>query len=342
MACAAAGEKMLLGLPSFQNATQPNSTVSALGRTLFFDKQLSRDQSISCASCHIPEKAFSDGRALAVGISGKSGTRNTPSLLNVAFNRSLFWDGRRHSLEEQASDPLVNPREHGMPDTASVLSRLRKTPAYQKQFRDSFGVEAAGMNFEMVRTALASYERSLLAGNSSFDRAYFGGDDQALSARERNGLELFRGRARCATCHVIGDSSALFTDHQFHSLSVGLRKVAGRLDEITTQLVRERQEGKSLDATILSEDDVAELGRFAVTLRPADIGKFRTPSLRNVALTAPYMHDGSVPNLEAAVQMELYSRGVNPGKPIILTPAEKADLVLFLGTLSSGDYVTRQ
>jgi len=168
-----------------------------------------------------------------------------------------------------------------------------------------------------------------------FDRYQYGQDSKALSAGAQRGLALFRGRAKCSDCHVIGKDYALFTDNDFHSVNIGLQRIAPRLAELTTRLVKARQVGASLDQTVLSEEDLAELGRFAVTLKPADIGKFRTPSLRNVALTAPYMHDGSVATLEAAVEMELYNRGTDMGRPLILTPQERSDLVALLQSLSS-------
>lgn len=306
-----------------------------LGKQLFFDNYLSRDRSISCASCHKSDHAFSDGLRVARGIRGQLGARNTPSLLNVAYNISEFWDGRRPSLEAQALDPLTNPIEHGLSDEENLLERLRSNPTYVAEFRTAFGAEGASITSNQVAQALASYERTLLAGDSPFDRFLYGHDPTALDPSGQRGLALFRGAAQCSSCHIIGPKDALFTDHEFHSVNVGLPHIAFSLAILTTRVVAVRTAGARIDATILSDPDIAELGRFVVTLDPADIGKFRTPSLRNVALTAPYMHDGSVPTLEEAVERELYVHTDQSGRPLILTPQEKADLVTFLKSLTS-------
>ncbi len=332
-----------LGLPVLPAAVAASPTMAALGRTLFFDKRLSADGRISCASCHQPERAFSDGRALAQGIGGRLGTRNTPTLLNAAFNTSQFWDGRRVTLEEQALDPFVQPREHGLSSHRALLDRLRRDGAYLKAFRAAFprdaatnaGANAGAIQIEHVGRALASFERTLSAAGSPFDRYRYQGEESALAPAAKRGLLLFQGRAQCASCHVIGPENAIFTDNQFHGLSVGLSRIAQRLPALTTGLVQMRGQGKPLDQAVLSDEDVAELGRFAVTLQPADIGKFRTPSLRNVALTAPYMHDGSIATLEEAVELEIYYRSAESGHPLILTPLEKADLLEFLRALDS-------
>ncbi|MBJ7312916.1 cytochrome-c peroxidase [Rugamonas sp. CCM 8940] len=334
-----------LGLPALPAA--PSPAMASLGRTLFFDKRLSADGKISCASCHQPERAFIDGKALAQGIGGRLGTRNTPTLLNAAFNTSQFWDGRRVTLEEQALDPFVQPREHGLSNHGALLDRLRRDSAYVKAFRAAFpgnaesnaetnaASKAGAIRIQHVGQALASFERTLSAAGSPFDRFRYQGEESALAPAAKRGLLLFQGRAQCASCHVIGPEHAIFTDNQFHGLSVGLSRIAQRLPALTTGLVQMRKQGKALDQAVLSDEDVAELGRFAVTLQPADIGKFRTPSLRNVALTAPYMHDGSIATLEEAVELEIYYRSAESGHPLILTPLEKADLLEFLRALDS-------
>lgn len=324
-----------LGLPTV-NAPQDNPTTPAkveLGRRLFFDTLLSSNGKISCASCHDPARALSDGRRVSEGVDAQRTTRNAPSLVNAAFNTSQFWDGRRDSLETQALDPLINPREHGLENHPALLSRISSDPVYVRMFANAFASPA--IRAEHVGQALASFERTLIAGDSPFDRYFYRRESTAMSAAAQRGLELFRGAARCADCHRIGDTFALFTDQAFHSLNIGMQQIAPRLDALTTKLVRVRQGGASLDSTVLSGEDLAELGRFAVTLNPADIGKFRTPSLRNVALTGPYMHDGSVATLEEAVDRELYNRGAELGRPIILTPRDKSDLVAFLKALTS-------
>lgn len=326
-----------LGLPSATIQTENPSTLAKnqLGQKLFFDKRLSRDGSVSCASCHQPEKAFSDGLVVAKGISGHLGTRNTPNLLNTAFNQTQFWDGRRPTLESQALDPFVNPQEHGLANHQALIDILRSDPEYLSAFQAIFQVEPNMIEAKHIGQAIASFERTLVSGDSPFDRYFFKGDQSALSRSAENGLQLFQGRARCATCHTIEKTSALFTDNQFHSLNIGIRRIEPRLSEITMRLARLKESGANLDQALLSDSDIAELGRFAVTFKPSDIGKFRTPSLRNVARTAPYMHDGSVGSLEDAVDLELYYRSAEAGRPLILTPLEKSDLVEFLKSLNS-------
>lgn len=305
----------------------------ALGKALFNDKRLSGDGSISCASCHQAEKVFADGLSLAKGITGQTGSRNTPSLFNAAYLTSQFWDGRRISLEEQVKDPLVNPREHGLTDHDRVLRLIKADARYPSEFRKVFGIRSGHLTIDHVAQALAAFVRTLVAGNSPFDRFQYGGQRDALSEPARRGLALFRGRAQCASCHVIGADYALFSDNGFHRLGVGFPKIEPRLAEMVLSVAKGR--GQTADQAIISDGEVAELGRFMVTFNPIDIGRFKTPSLRNVALTAPYMHDGSVPTLLEAVEREIYYRGIEAGRPLILTPQEKSDLVDFLKSLSS-------
>lgn len=327
---------LTLGLPQPGKAkpdSQHDVTVS-LGRKLFFDKRLSGDGTISCSSCHQPEKAFSDGRALTEGIHGRQSTRNAPSLLNAIFNSSQFWDGRRQLLEDQALDPIINPNEHGLPGYPELLGIVRGDQEYKDLFSAAFGVREQQIHKKHVAKAIAEFERTLLSGNSRFDQYTYGRHRSALSPQEINGLELFKGRAGCGECHVIGTTSALLTDNAFHSRNIGFQKIGPRLGTLTKRLVEARSSATALDDTILGQEDLAELGRFAVTLDPKDIGKFRTPSLRNVALTAPYMHDGSVPTLAAAIEFESYRHGSASERPLILAPQEKQDILAFLKSLN--------
>lgn len=330
-----AQEVATLGLPPVPIPTANPQTPEkiALGKALFNDRRLSADGTISCASCHQPQKAFADGLALAKGIGGRIGTRNTPSLLNAAYLSSQFWDGRRFSLEEQAKDPFVNPREHGLASHIQMLRTIKLDSRYPGDFERAFGVRADHVTTDHVAQAIAAFVSTLIAGDSPFDRYLYGGHRNALSEPARRGLELFRGRAQCATCHVIKPDHALFTDNGFHSLGVGYPKIESRLAEVVLRATRAREH--SLDQAVLGDKDIAELGRFMVTFNPVDIGRFRTPSLRNVALTAPYMHDGSVPSLQEAVEREIYYRGFEAGRPLILTPQEKSDLLEFLKSLTS-------
>ena len=324
-----------LGLPPVpipQDNPQTPAKI-ALGKRLFHDQRLSADGKVSCATCHQAEKAFTDGLPLAQGIHKQSGTRNTPSLLNVAYLTSLFWDGRQTSLEAQAKEPLLHPREHGLKDSQALLQRIRSDQQYVAAFNRAFGVPSAGIAIAHLSQALAAFERTLILGDSPFDRYYFAGDQKALSPAAQQGLALFQGRAQCATCHTLDKTSALFTDQQFHSLAIGLKKIEPRIVELTTRVAHAPQAKR--EQLVLEDANYAELGRFLVTQNPADIGKFKTPSLRNVGLTAPYMHDGSIATLAEAVDFEVYYRGLSQNRPLILTPQEKLDLIDFLKSLTS-------
>jgi cytochrome c peroxidase len=327
-----------LGLPptpTVANQTS-NEGLALLGKRVFFDTRFSVDGKMSCGKCHLSDSAFSDGRARSIGHDGAVGTRNAPSLLNVAYADTLFWDGRVSNLETQALAPLTNPTEHALASSAAVAEIVRAEEAYSRDFSQAFNVNPNQITGEMIGQALAAYERTLIAGGSSFDRFEYGHEPGALSAAEMHGLELFRGRAKCANCHRIGPSSALFTDGQFHMSPTGLPpSVTAHLASLARKVVEVANNRSQLEQLITSDVEVAALGRFVVTREPTDIGKFRTPSLRNVALTAPYMHDGSVKTLEDAVDVELYSRTTELNYPIALTVSERQDLVEFLQSLTS-------
>lgn len=326
-----------LGLPVASSGRSAAVEVvrARIGKALFFDRRLSADGSVSCATCHQPARAFTDGKALAQGIGARLGSRNTPTLLNAMYNLSQFWDGRRTSLEEQAADPFLNPLEHGLKDHGALLRLVRRTPHYRKALSAAFNVAPDHIGISHVAKSIAAYENTLVAGGSPFDRFYYGNDKTALSPAAQRGLALFTGHARCASCHLIGKDSALFSDNRFHSMQIGLARITPHLPALTARLVQAQREGIGLDQAILSHGDIAELGRFAVTLEPADIGAFRTPGLRNVALTAPYMHDGSVAALAEAVALEADYRRVQAPGQLPLGEDEKADLLAFLHSLTS-------
>lgn len=329
-----------LGLPSFEayGIDIPDAGKADLGRQLFFDKRLSRNGTVSCANCHDPDRAFTDGRNVSMGINGRKGTRNAPSLLNVAYQRELFWDGRAPDLETQARAPFLNPVEHGLASEQTLLALVNGDQVYAHNFRRHYPIEARGITMTELTDALASFERTLLAGNSPFDRYYFGGDKGALSAAAVRGLELFKGRAACSSCHTIEQDFALFTDQSYHPATFGMSASAsGTLAESSRRItaLAMAQDRRGLDLMITLDARAAAMGRFIVSSKPADIGRFRTPSLRNVAKTAPYMHDGSVRTLEQTVDAELYARGASLNYPIVLTAAEKTDLTAFLESLSS-------
>lgn len=276
-----------------------------LGRMLFFDKNLSRDRSISCADCHLPQKAFTDGRSVSIGVGGAVGRRNAPTLLNCAYGKTLFWDGRTASLEEQALLPLTSPAE--MDNTLdAVIQYLKANEAYRRLFQRSFGTTNV-LPANLAR-ALASYQRSLVAANAPFDRYRLLDDASALSPAAQRGLLLFRGKARCAQCH----EGSLFSDQKFHNTGVNWGKPP------------------------------LDLGRFEQTGRDEDRGAFKTPTLRNLSFTAPYMHDGSLRTLEEVV--DFYDRGGQPNphldpalRPLSLASDEKSALIEFLRSLDSID-----
>ena len=315
----------------------------ALGEKLFSDKRFSADGTVSCATCHDPKMAFVDGLPVSEGIKGLKGTRNAPTVINAAYYTSQFWDGRRKTLEEQALDPFVNPVEHGLKSHDPIVKICREDPAYRKAFKEIFGIEPEEISIDHVVKAIAAFERTVIAGNSPFDRYYFGGEEDAISEAAKRGFKLFQTKARCQDCHRIDQKFALFTDNKFHNLGVGMEKIAPRLREIVNTYRKAKRAGLDLDETVLTSAEISELGRFAVTLKLRDVGAFKTPILRNVAVTGPYMHDGSIETLEEVI--EFYNQGghKNPFlasgiRPLNLTEQEKKDLVEFLKSLTSPEY----
>jgi len=272
----------------------------ALGRRLFFDPILSADNTVACASCHRPEHGFSGGGARPRGVGGRTGARRAPTLFNRAYGTAFFWDGRAATLEEQALQPIENPDEMAS-SVAAAVGRLRADAAYKDLFASAFddGVTAGNL-----ARAIASFERVLLRGDSPVDRFRQRGERTALTSSELHGLWLYEGKGQCWRCHT----GTNFTDEGFHNTGVSW--------------------GKSPE----------DAGRHAVTRQEADRGKYKTPTLRGVRLTAPYMHDGSLKTLEDVI--EFYDRGcvANPNldpaiRPLKLTPDERRDLVAFLKSL---------
>jgi cytochrome c peroxidase len=292
-----------------------------LGEKLFFDPGLSGDRKVSCSGCHRPEHFFTDGLRFSRGIHEMAGARNAGSMLNAAYAPYLMTDGRARNLEDQVQYPVTNPLE--MNTTPGALTRyLASEPSYPPLFARAFGDEI--VTWERVTEALASFERTLLTGNSALDR-YAAGDRKALSEPAQRGWELFRGRAGCDRCHAYSPDRPFFTDFDFHNTGVSWFPPV--------------PEPSSKRLT-------PDLGRFWVSRERKHIGAFRTPSLRNVAETAPYMHDGSLATLEEV--LDFYSRGPreNPFldprmRPLDLTADEKADLLAFLGALT-GEVSYRQ
>ncbi|MCD4543050.1 cytochrome c family protein [Burkholderia pseudomallei] len=306
----------------------------ALGKQLFNDPSLSADGTVRCASCHIPEKAYADGRATAVGVYGRIGTRNTPSLLSVELAKegAFFWDGRRTVLEQAVLDPITNPVEMGLHDPTQAMQRIAQKSAYRVAFAQAFPTHGDAFTPDEVGAALAAYIRSLTPPASAFDR-YRRGDRATLNPRAQLGLALFQGKAGCAECHRLEGASPTFTDHAYHRTGVGLDGITANLPALTEGVITRSLQGGAIGDRVATHADEAQLGRFNITLEPADIGLFRTPSLRGVSRTAPYMHDGSVQTLEGAIDREVYYRSLQAGRPLNLSVEERLDLAEFLRSL---------
>lgn len=236
-----------LGLPTAKDAADPKSTaLEALGRQLFSDKRLSSDGSVSCATCHVPERQFTDGRPTARGLAGRTLTRHTPSLSNVRYATSLFWDGRATDLATQVRTPLLGPAEHGLIEEQAVVDIVRRDGAYTTAFAHLLGVRKAALSIRDVGTALAAYEKTLLSGNSPFDRYLYGHDEKAMTPAAVRGLALFRGRAQCESCHRIGEASALLTDGGFHPSPLPLAdSVLSQLGTLAARISTLRAPGRN-------------------------------------------------------------------------------------------------
>lgn len=319
-------------VPSQPSDTRETALIS-LGRQIFHDTSLSSDRAVSCASCHQPNRAFSDGRAVAVGAHGRQGTRNAPSLIDVRLMSTFFWDGRASDLEDVVLQPFTSSVEMGLQDSNELVRRILENGEYREPTRQAFDgkpITASG-----VGTALAAYLRSIPLGTTRYERYAVAQTTNALDSDERAGLALFLGKAECGDCHQVSGTPAPFSDNRAHHAGIGFDKIAGKVTSMVARLEAEDRDDRPLGQLILEDQQIAELGRFAATRNPNDLGAFRTPSLRNVALTAPYMHDGSVPTLPAAVEREIYYRGLANGRPIALTVVEQKQLLAFLQSLTS-------
>jgi cytochrome c peroxidase len=301
-----------LGLPPvpLQRENHPTANTIALGRQLFYDNRLSRDNSVSCASCHHPDLAFKDPRGLSIGVAGAKGRRHAPTLVNAAYSTFLFWDGRARSLEAQADGPITDPHEMNQTHEA-IAASLRSDPHYKALFQSAFGTDDVTM--ERIATALAAFERMMLSGNSAFDQYKYQGRKHALSEAQIRGLAIFTDpqRGNCAACHMIGPDYALFTDDDFHNTGEGV----GPDGEFTDQ------------------------GRFEVTKHDSDRGAFKTPTLRNVAVSGPYMHDGKLKTLKDVVDFYAGKGNSNPYldkrmSAIQLSGRDREDLVEFMKSLT--------
>jgi len=315
------------------NALTPQRV--ALGRKLYFDKRLSDDGSVSCATCHDVTRGFTDQLAVSKGIGGQFGKRNAPTTLNVALLQTLFWDGRSPTVDHQARQPILNPVEMGMADAAAAMKAISDDPEYKKTFQEAYGRE---MNFEDLGRAIGAFERTLVFVDSPL-RRFLAGDDQAMSAEALAGFELFNGKARCVACHPMNPSNPLGTDNRFHNVGVSARHQNFELlARQAVKLLEQDPSEQKLDELAVGTD-MSELGRFMVTRSTPDIGSFRTPLILNIGITPPYMHDGSLATLWDV--MDHYNKGgeANPFldggiEPLALTEEEIDQLVALLFTLT--------
>ena len=299
-------------LPQLQGLEDPNAFVPRdnpltvqkieLGRLLFFDKRLSKNNTIACASCHLSEKGFTDGMPVSTGINGLKGGRSAPASINRVYSQAQFWDGRAATLEDQSIGPFINPIEHGFANHDEMVAKMKLIPGYRKLFKEVFG---SAITIKNVGRAIASFQRTILSGNSAVDKFDVGGEETALGESAQRGLVLFREKARCTKCH----SGFNFTDEKFHNIGIGW------------------------------DTNTVDLGRYMETKYAGDIGAFKTPTLREIARTAPYMHDGRFKTLEEVVKF--YNQGgiKNPHMdelilPLELTEQEQKDVVALLKSLN--------
>jgi cytochrome c peroxidase len=284
----------------------PTKERIALGRKLYFDTRLSADGTVSCATCHDVTRGFTDQRATSEGIGNQIGKRNSPTTLNAALFQTQFLDGREPTLEEQAEMPILNPIEMGQKSEQDAVKAIAGIPEYQQQFQAAYG---RAVNFEDIARAIAAFERTLIFLDAPFDR-FLEGDGSAISADAKAGWTLFNGKGRCMSCHTINRSNPLGSDNRFHNVGVSARHqdFEGLAKRALEQLAKDDSD-QALDRMAI-ETDLSELGRFLVTRQRSDIGAFKTSQLRNVGITAPYMHDGSLPTLWDV--MDHYNKGGEP------------------------------
>ncbi len=326
--------------PAYWKAIVPadnaqNDARVALGRKLYFDPRLSKDGTVACATCHDVSRGFTDRRGTSEGIGDKLGQRNAPTTMNAFLFSSQFWDGRAATLEEQAKLPITNPIEMGMPDDKAVMAPIGKDPEYARMFQAAYG---RAPTFDDVGRAIAAFERTLVFLDAPFDR-FLAGDLKAVDDDAKAGWVLYNGKARCVSCHQISSSSPIGTDNRFHNIGVsarhkdfeGLAKKA--LEALSKDNSKEAQDRFAL------QTDLGELGRFVVTKNRSDIGAFKSMQVRNVGITAPYMHDGSIATLWDVI--DHYNKGGEPNpfldggiEPLALSETEINQLVAFLFSLT--------
>ena len=324
------------GIVPADNQTTPERI--ELGRKLFFDLHLSKDGTVACATCHNVAKGFTDQRPVSEGIGGQLGRRNAPTTLNALFFQEFFLDGRAPSLEAQAKLPIVNPIEMGQPSGDAVVQAIAGDPTYPPLFQKAYGRPP---NYEDIGRAIAAFERTLVFLGSPFDR-FLAGDSQAISDQAKEGWVLFNGKARCMSCHALNPSNPIGTDNRFHNIGVAARhQNFNELAKKALQALQGAQGKAGLEAVdhLALETDMSELGRFMVTKYRSDIGSFKTLQLRNVGVTPPYMHDGSMQTLWDV--LDHYNKGgeANPYldggiEPLALTESEIDAVVALLFSMT--------
>lgn len=309
-----------------------------LGKQLFNDKRLSADDSTSCATCHDADKGFTDRLQTSKGIRNQIGKRNAPTVLNAMFLDSQFLDGRAKSLEDQAKMPPVNPIEMGMKDGKEIAAKVSAIPEYKATFQKVFG---RPVNYDDIGRAIAAFERTVVSSDAPIDR-FVRGDASALSPAEQRGWSLFNGKGRCNSCHAFNPSYPFFTDNLFHNIGIAARR--SNFDDLARRADKAVQKGipAEIDRMALNSE-FSELGRFLVTKNRSDIGAFKTNSLREIVLTSPYMHDGSLATLWDVV--DHYNKGGEPNAfldggitRLGLSEQEIDDLVAVLAAFTSDKF----
>lgn len=326
--------------PAIWNALVPKDNEMtpervALGKKLYFETRISKDGTVACATCHDVSRGFTDRRPVSEGVGDQLGKRNAPTTMNAFLFQTLFLDGRAPSLEEQAKLPILNPVEMGQPNPAAVIAKIADDADYQRMFQAAYGRQP---NYDDLARAIASFERTLDFLGAPFDR-FVRGDAGALSDSAKRGWVLYNGKARCVSCHALNPSNPIGTDNRFHNIGVSARKQ--NFEELSNRALKAlagKAGGETLDHLAI-ETDLSELGRFMVTKDRSDIGAFKTLQVRNVALTAPYMHDGSMQTLWDV--LDHYNKGgeANPFldggiEPLALSENEIDDVVAFLFSLT--------
>jgi cytochrome c peroxidase len=336
------GVPLNLTLEAIPSDNPQTSEKISLGQKLFFERRLSADGTVSCSTCHNPDLAFTDRKSTSVGIKGRVGQRNAPTILNALYNKTQFWDGRAKTLEEQAGFPIVNPSEMGHPNLDAAVAQIASVREYQQAFQRVFGRPPNGP--DLLRS-IASYERTQLSFDSAFDQ-FIVGDNNAIDASAKRGWELFNAQARCNKCHALTDTQrdvAVFMDNDFHNIGVGIiRHNVVALADQAGKLINS-SDTAAIDRAAI-QHDMSVLGRFLITKQQKDTASFKTPDIRNALVTGPYFHDGSQETLWDV--MDHYNKGDglhNPWldediQPLALTENDIDDLVAFLVSLTGATY----